>query len=62
MEATLVGRLLLLHCDEQGQGLVEYLLILAVISFGAAAGMTSIAAAVNSAFTAMANIVGQYIS
>ena len=62
MEATIVRRLWLLHRDEQGQGLVEYLLILALISFGAAAGMNSIAAEVNSALMAMANIVGQYIS
>ena len=30
-----------LHKDEAGQGLVEYLLILALVAFGAVAGMTT---------------------
>ena len=51
-----------LHKDEAGQGLVEYLLILALVAFAAAAGMKSLASGLNSAFTKVGSIVGQYIS
>ena len=48
--------------DEDAQGLVEYMMILALIVFGATAGMKSLAAGVNSAFTQMSTIVGGYIT
>jgi len=48
--------------NDHGQGMVEYALLMALVAFGAAAGMNSVAAVVNSAFTAMAGIFGQYIS
>lgn len=51
-----------LHRDETGQGLVEYLLILALVAFAATAGMTSLATGLNSAFTQISNILGKYIS
>jgi len=51
-----------LHKDEAGQGLVEYLLILALVAFAATAGMRSLATGLNSAFTKVSSIVGQYIS
>lgn len=57
--AAQVGKL---HQDDSGQGLVEYVLILALIAFGAVAGMGSLASGVNSAFTKMASVFGQYIS
>jgi len=50
-----------LHRDESGQGLVEYLLILALVAFAATAGMGKLAAGVNSAFSAMGSILGSYI-
>ena len=52
----------LLHRDEQGQGLVEYLLILALVAFAATAGMGSLASGLNSAFTIIGVILGNYIS
>jgi pilus assembly protein Flp/PilA len=52
----------LLHRDEQGQGLVEYLLILALVAFAATAGMGSLASGLNSAFTEIGVILGNYIS
>ncbi len=51
-----------LHKDEAGQGLVEYLLILALIAFAATAGMGSLASGLNSAFSAVGSILGKYIT
>ena len=51
-----------LHRDEAGQGLVEYVLIVALVAFGAIAGMSSLADALNSAFNAVGSKVGQYIT
>jgi len=51
-----------LHKDEAGQGLVEYLLILALVAFAATAGMGSLAKGFNSAFTQISTILGSYIT
>jgi Flp pilus assembly pilin Flp len=51
-----------LHRDESGQGLVEYLLILALVAFACIAGMQALASGINSAFTKVGSIIGQYIS
>ena len=51
-----------LHQDEAGQGLVEYLLILALVAFAAAAGMTTLASGLNSAFTQFGVILSSYIT
>ncbi len=51
-----------LHKDEAGQGLVEYLLILALVAFGAVAGMDSLATGLNSAFNQIAKVLGGYIT
>jgi len=62
MNKLLLNSLAKLHKDEAGQGLVEYLLILALVAFSAVAGMQSLAAGLNSAFGKVAAILGQYIS
>ena len=51
-----------LHQDESGQGLVEYLLILALVAFAATAGMCSLASGLNSAFAQIGVILGKYIT
>ena len=51
-----------LHRDEEGQGVVEYVLLIALVAFAATAGMTSLASAVNSAFSKVGTILGSYIS
>jgi pilus assembly protein Flp/PilA len=51
-----------LHKDEAGQGLVEYLLILALVAFAATAGMGSLASGLNSAFVQIGKILGGYIT
>jgi len=50
-----------LHRDEAGQGLVEYLLILALVAFAATAGMGALASGLNSAFAAVGSVLGKYI-
>ena len=51
-----------LHQDESGQGLVEYLLILALVAFAATAGMSTLANGINSAFTGIATVLTTYIT
>ncbi|PYX46287.1 MAG: Flp family type IVb pilin [Acidobacteria bacterium] len=62
MSQVLINHLARLHRDDAGQGLVEYLLILALVAFAATAGMTSLATGLNSAFTQIGTIIGQYIT
>ncbi len=50
-----------LQQDEEGQGLVEYLLILALVAFAATAGMGSLASGLNSAFSMVSSILGSYV-
>ena len=54
--------LVCLHKDEAGQGLVEYLLILALVAFAATAGMGTLASGLNSAFSAVGSKIGDYIT
>jgi pilus assembly protein Flp/PilA len=50
------------HQNEAGQGLVEYLLIIALVAFAATAGMGSLATGLNSAFSAVGSLLGAYIT
>jgi Flp pilus assembly pilin Flp len=50
-----------LHKSEPGQGMVEYLLILALVSFLAIAGTRNLATGLDSAVTKVSVVVGQYI-
>ena len=62
MIKVLVHHLSRLQRDEAGQGLVEYLLILALVAFAATAGMNNLATGINSAFTQISAILGTYIT
>ena len=62
MRASLISSMRRFHEDETGQGLVEYTLILALIALAATAGMNSLAAAVNTAFSAVGSRLGIYVS
>jgi pilus assembly protein Flp/PilA len=62
MNQQLINSLIRLRQDESGQGLVEYLLILALVAFAATAGMSTLASGLNSAFTKIGTILGTYIS
>ena len=46
---------------EEGQDLVEYALVVALIAFGATAGMTSLASGINSSFSAVSTKLGAAI-
>jgi pilus assembly protein Flp/PilA len=59
---TMRNMLASLHKDETGQGLVEYLLVLALVAFAATAGMKTLASGLNSAFSKISTIIGSYIS
>jgi pilus assembly protein Flp/PilA len=61
MYSYIARSMALLHHDEAGQGLVEYLLILALVAFAATAGMGQLASGLNSAFSAIGSILGLYI-
>ena len=45
---------------EEGQDLVEYALVVALIAFGATAGMQSLAAGLNTAFGNISTTLGSY--
>jgi len=47
---------------EEGQDLVEYALVVALIAFGATAGMGKLASGINTAFSAVSTKLGLYIS
>ena len=51
-----------LHKEESGQDLIEYALVVALIALAATAGMGVLASGINSAFTKIGSILGQYIS
>ena len=53
MGKQILNSLIRLHRDEAGQGLVEYVLILALVAFAAVTGMNTLASGLNSAFTAV---------
>jgi len=62
MLSTLKTGIRRLHRDESGQGLVEYVLILALVAFAATAGMNTLASGLNSAFNAIGSLVDAYIT
>jgi pilus assembly protein Flp/PilA len=48
--------------DEQGQDLIEYALVVALIAFSATAGMRGLANAINAAFNQVGTTLGTYIT
>ena len=46
--------------DENGQDLIEYALVVALIAFAATAGMSSVAAAINAAFINISGKISTY--
>ena len=62
MTTVVLNILARLHQDEEGQGLVEYLLILALVAFAATAGMGSLASYLNQAFSAIGSLLNAYIN
>jgi pilus assembly protein Flp/PilA len=50
-----------LHQDETAQGLVEYVLIFALVTFAATAGIGVLASNLNKAFSTIGSVFGNYI-
>jgi pilus assembly protein Flp/PilA len=46
--------------DENGQDLIEYALVVALIAFAATAGMSSVAGAINAAFISISGKISTY--
>ena len=61
MTMTVSSLLARLHKDEEGQGLVEYMLIVLLVAFGATAGMATLASYLNVAFSNIGVLVNTYI-
>jgi pilus assembly protein Flp/PilA len=55
-------RLQILIGSEEGQDLVEYALLIAMIAFGATAGMKSLATGLNTAFKGISTTLGTYVT
>ena len=47
---------------DEGQDLVEYALVVALIAFGATAGMKALAGGLNTAFGQISTTLGSYVS
>jgi len=62
MKTFVLNSLSRLHKDEAGQGLVEYLLILALVAFACTAGMKILATGLNTAFSEIGSLVNAYIT
>jgi len=65
MNAMLLRLYIRLHdlaTREEGQDLVEYALIVAMIAFGATAGMRALATGLNSGFSNISSKLGTYVS
>jgi pilus assembly protein Flp/PilA len=48
--------------DEDGQDLIEYALVVALIAFSATAGMSTLASSINAAFTSVGTTLSGYIT
>jgi len=54
-----------MHClimREDGQDLIEYALVVALIAFAATAGMNSLATGINAAFSGIGTMLNTYTS
>jgi len=59
---TVRDRLRWMLAEESGQDLIEYALVVALIAFAAAAGMTTVATKINAAFTNIGTKLTTYTS
>ena len=48
------------HNDEQGQDLIEYALVVAIIALAATAGMSTVAGDINNGFTSIGTMITSY--
>ena len=57
-----LSAMLLILKNEGGQDLIEYALVVALIAFAATAGMTTLANAINTAFSNVSTTLSSYIT
>ncbi len=64
MKNALINLYVKMHnlMQEDGQDLVEYALVVALIAFAATTGMKSLATNINSAFTSIGTTLNSYVS
>ena len=62
MKELLLRSLANLHKEESGQDLIEYALVVALIALAATAGMSTLATAINTAFSRLGSILAVYIA
>ncbi len=62
MKRFALNALTRLHKDESGQGLAEYLLVLALVALAATAGMQTLASNLNSYFGVIGTKLGLYVN
>jgi pilus assembly protein Flp/PilA len=55
-------KLQVLLMNEEGQDLIEYALVVALIAFAATAGMTALAGKINAAFTTIGSTLSNYVA
>ena len=55
------AKLLILLSKDDGQDLIEYALVVALIALGATAGMSNLAGDINNAFTSVGNTLNNSI-
>jgi pilus assembly protein Flp/PilA len=58
----LSAKLQVLLLNEEGQDLIEYALVVALIAFSATAGMKSLASSINAAFLQVGTTLSSYIT
>jgi Flp pilus assembly pilin Flp len=59
---TLIQRFLQLHNDEAGQGLVEYIMLIALVITAAVACFPGLSTALSNAFIAIGTKLGTYVN
>jgi Flp pilus assembly pilin Flp len=59
---NMIQRFQLLHEDESGQGLVEYIMLIALVIAAAAACFPGLAQALTDAFASIGTKLGKYVS
>jgi pilus assembly protein Flp/PilA len=55
-------KLQVLLMNEEGQDLIEYALVLALVALGATAGMSKLATAINNAFGGISTTLSGYVN
>ncbi len=61
MVKSIVGLFSRLHREEEGQGIVEYMLLIVFVALAATAGMNTFASQINVLFSSIASKVNAYV-